>query len=161
MAAGANELRSLTHEELLARYLDGGCPKQLDVLDGDPAGLGIGLSVLGGSRLDRVLRRRAAGPRFVWHGKSFRSLTATEGYGFNRFAIGRIVGALGFRTSIARSRLDGRPAVALDFGSAPLLDELREVSPGVFLGPTGIRLRGRYRQLAWFAVDTTTRQGMT
>lgn len=35
------------------------------------------------------------------------------------------------------------------------LDELREVLPGIYMGPTGIRIRGRYRPLAWFAVDTT------
>ena len=153
MAAGASELRSLTHEALLTRYLEGGCPERVDVLDGDPAGLGLGLSVLAGGRVDRAMRRRAAGPRFVWHGKSFRSLTATEGYGFNRFGVGRVIGALGFRTSIGRSVLDGRPAIALDFAT-PVRDELREVSSGVFLGPTGVRLRGRYRQLAWFAIDT-------
>ena len=157
MAAGVSELRSLTHDALLARYYDGECPEAIDVLDGDPAGAGIGLSVFAGGRVDRALRRRAAGPRFVWHGKSFRSLTATEGRGVNRFVLGRGIRALAFRTSIARSVLDGGPAIALDFDTAPVRDELREVSPGVFLGPTGVRLRGRYRQLAWFAIDTNDR----
>ena len=160
MAAGAiQELRTLTHEDLLRRYLGGACPDAIDVLDGDPAGAGIGLSVLAGGRVDRALRRRAAGPKFVWYGKSFRSRTATEGYGFNRFAVGRVIDALPFRTSIARSMLDGGPAIALDFGHAPMRDELREVSPGVFLGPTGVRLGRRYRQLAWFAVDTNDDRG--
>jgi hypothetical protein len=159
MAAGVSELRSLTHEGLLARYRGGSCPERIDVLDGDPAGIGIGLSVLAGGRLDHVLRRQAAGRRFVWHGKSFRSLTATEGRGVNRFAVGRVIRALPFRTSIAGSLLDGRPAIALDFGAAPVRDELREVLPGVFLGPTGVRLRGRYRQLAWFAIDTNVQRG--
>lgn len=158
----AAALRDLSHHELLGRYLAGAHPSDVEVLNGDPAGIGLGLAVLAGGRIDRALRRRAARPAFAWHGKSFRSCSAAEGYGFNRFAAGPVVGALAFRTTIAASRLDGRPAIALDFDVArnprpqrTTLDELREVLPGIFLGPTGVRLGRRYHPLAWFAVDTT------
>ena len=130
--------------------------------------MGLGLGVLAGGRLDRWLRRRAARPDFLWQGKSFRSVDAAGGYGFNRFGRGPVLGALAFRTAIADSRIDGRPTIALDFDIArnpwpqrAALDELREVFPGVYMGPAGVRLRSRYRILAWFAVDTTRQVGTT
>jgi|tagenome__1003787_1003787.scaffolds.fasta_scaffold20979507_4 hypothetical protein len=161
-AATPESLRALAHDQLLERYRHASAPTSVDDLDGDPAGVGLGLGVLAGSRLDRWLRRRAARPDFVWHGKSFRSVDAARGYGFNRFGRGPVLGALAFRTEIANSQVDGRPTIALDFDitrnprpQRAALDELREVFPGIYMGPTGVRFRGRYRVLAWFAIDTT------
>lgn len=160
--ADAEALRVLTHQELLDRYRAAPAPPGVAALDGDPAGLGLGLAVLAGTPIDRLLRRRARRPDFGWHGKSFRSQSRRHGYGFNRLATGPVTGALAFRTEIAASRVDGKPTIALDFdlprNPRPLratLDELREVIPGIYMGSTGIRMRGRYRPLAWFAVDTT------
>jgi hypothetical protein len=160
-------LRGLAHDQLLERYRRASAPTSVAELDGDPAGVGLGLGVLAGSWLDRWLRHRAARPNFVWHGKSFRSIDAERGFGFNRFGRGPVLGALAFRTEIAESQIDGRPTMALDFDVArnprpqrAALDELRQVSPGVFMGPAGVRSRARYRVLAWFAVDTTRQVGL-
>jgi hypothetical protein len=160
--ADAETLRILSHQELLDRYLAAPAPTGVAALDGDPAGLGLGLAVLAGTPIDRLLRRRARRPGFGWHGKSFRSQSRRHGYGFNRLRTGPVTGALAFSTQMAASRVDGRPTIALDFDLPrnprllrATLDELREVLPGIYMGPTGIRARGRYRPLAWFAVDTT------
>lgn len=154
-------LRALSAAELEERFRAGSRPDTVHGLDGDPAGLGLALAGRDGGWLDRRSRRFAASERFPWNGKSFRSTSHDQGWGFNRLARGPALAVLPFRTSIAASIVDGEPVIRLDFDIArnprwqrATLDELREVMPGVFLGPTGIRLRGRYLRLAWFAIDT-------
>jgi hypothetical protein len=158
----AEDLRLLSSDELMDLYRRGSAPSSVRALEGHPAGLGIALIILSGGRIDRWLRRRSRSQRFAWHGKSFVSISDSQGWGWNRLAVGPVLGAFPFRTSIAPSRNDGAPALALDFDvprnpwwERRMWDELREVIPGVLLGTTGLRLFGRYRPLAWFAVDIT------
>jgi hypothetical protein len=70
--------------------------------------------------------------------------------GWNRLAVGPLLGVFPFRTHIAASRIDGASSLVLDFDvprnprwCRPTCDELREVAPGVF---TGMRLYGRLSQ---------------
>jgi hypothetical protein len=146
-------------------FHDGGAPASLAAVEGDPRGVGIGLHFWPGGRLDRWIRKRAALPRFLWHGKSFRMKSPTEGWGFNRAGRGPLVAVFPFKTSIGLSALDGKPAVLIDYDvprnpwwERLTWDELREVSPGIFLGVTTLRLFGKKRVTLWFAVDTTTQQ---
>jgi hypothetical protein len=73
--------------------------------------------------------------RAVWQGKIFDPLSQT---------IRNVVSPLGIEavvahTSIAPSRLDGRPCILLDYGRTSLIargvrDELRRIGPGLYLG---------------------------
>jgi hypothetical protein len=158
----ATELRDGSPAELMDLFRKGGAPTSLAPLEGDPCGVGIGLNVWSGSWFDRWLRKRAALPRFAWHGKSFRMKSETEGWGFNRVGRGPLVTVFPFKTGLGPSVLDGGPCVIIDYNvprnpwwERLTYDELREVGPGVFLGITTLRLFGRRPVLLWFAVDTT------
>ena len=162
----AIDLRERTTAELMDLFRKGGAPASLALLEGDPCGVGIGLNVWAGGWFDRWLRRRAALPRFAWHGKSFRMKSETEGWGFNRVGRGPLVTVFPFKTGLGPSVIDGGPCVIIDYDvprnpwwERLTYDELREVGPGVFLGVTTLRLFGRRPVVLWFAVDTTVPQG--
>jgi hypothetical protein len=95
----------------------------------------------------RVLTNRVARwARFPWIGKSFQSWAEDRGSGINRL---RLLGErlwLHFETRVDRSQLDGRPCIVLDYDHAEnpwpvrlVRDELREVAPGLWLGPATVR----------------------
>ena len=97
-----------------------------------PAGVahGRGVCVID-ARLPRVQRGLT---NLVWRGK----VLAEDGSFVNRWAGG--VRAIGSQYVIAPSWVDGRPAVVMEYPpGTPLFantrDELREVAPGLYLGP--------------------------
>jgi hypothetical protein len=158
----AEDLREQSLEVLMALYRASPAPDSVRRLDGHPVGVGIGPIILSGGRFDRWLRRYSKSERFIWHGKSFVAVSDAAGWGYNRLAVGPVLDAFPFRTFVGPSQLDGQPALILDFNvprnpwwERLTWDELREVSPGIFAGTTGLRLLGKYRALAWFACDTT------
>jgi hypothetical protein len=164
----AEDLRRLSSDGLMRLYMGGSAPGSVRAVEGHPVGLGVALIVLSGGRIDRWLRRYSRSQRFPWHGKSFEAISDTEGWGWNRLAIGPVLAAFPFRTYIAPSKIDGGPALAVDYDTPRnpwwqrgVLDELREVIPGVFLGIFGARIFGGYRRLAWFAVDTTRQRPLS
>jgi hypothetical protein len=77
-----------------------------------------------------------------WQCKAFRPVSADEGRGYNSFRLrGRIVQRNPMLTLIAASRYDGRPAYQLVYrayhsrcGAVHMVDEVRRVTPGVYLG---------------------------
>jgi hypothetical protein len=85
----------------------------------------------------------------VWYGKVFDHAT-----GELRNRVGRDGERLAARArfAVGPSRTDGRPAVILDYSQsdarwlAPVRDELREITPGLYLGVTYVRRRqvGRF-----------------
>ena len=166
----AEDLRKLTHEELVILFGDSPPPSSIRAVEGDPAGVGIGTAFAVNSRFVKWLRRKAESPGFVWHGKSFTAITDHEGWGWNRLGAGPFLGAFPFRTYIGPSKVDGRTSMILDFnvpknppGERQTWDELREVLPGVMLGASGLRLWGGYHHLLWFACDAnrqTPSQGL-
>lgn len=91
-----------------------------------------------------------------WEGKTFESGGTT---GAN-LILGRQT--LRFRCEVAPSFLDGMPALRLEhdgLGNAwpaeHLVDELREVGPGVFIGPLGWRdARGNTSVVLWWGLST-------
>ncbi len=158
----AEDLRELSLDELMDLFRNGRAPTSLAAIEGDPRGVGIGLHFWSLGWIDRWLRERTKAERFLWHGKSFRMKTETEGWGFNRTGRGPILTVFPFKTSLGSSVIDGEPCVIIDYDvprnpwwERLTWDELREVSPGVFLGVTTLRLFGRHRVSLWFAVDTT------
>ena len=83
-------------------------------------------------------------PLAPWRAKAFRPIDAVSGRGYNSFRIvraGRDVRRYPMLTSIAASRYDSRPVYQLDYrpfdslnGRINMVDEIRRVRPGVYLG---------------------------
>jgi hypothetical protein len=110
-----------------------------------------------------ALRWWARSERFVWAGKTWQSSTDQVGTGINRI---RVRGLLGrqdlfpFATRFGPSRVDGAPAVILDYDDArnpgwirKIHDEVRLVDHGLFLGPAMWKTRSGATTLLWFALD--------
>jgi hypothetical protein len=65
-----------------------------------------------------------------------------------------------FKTRIATSFLDGKRAFELDYSGPTnppfirsIVDEIREISPGLYLGPAALNFRGRPRAVLFFALS--------
>ncbi len=91
-------------------------------------------SVLGRASVDRPLWR--------WRSKGFRPVDARSGRGYNSFQVGsRIVQRYPMQTRMGPSRFDGRPAYHLLYpafrstcGAIGMVDEVRVISDGLYLG---------------------------
>lgn len=110
------------------------------------------------------VRKLAASPSFVWEGKTFTADSDTRGSGHNRVNVPGVFGRQNlfpFETSFGESAIDGQPALILDYDLdvnpgyiRRIRDELREVAPGLFLGPALWKARAGARSLVlWFALD--------
>jgi hypothetical protein len=110
------------------------------------------------------LRRWAAAPSFVWEGKTFQAASDTHGTGVNRVSV---PGALGrqnlfpFATRFGASAIDGKPTLILDYDLSVnpgyirrIHDEVREVAPGLFLGPAMWKTAEDKVLVLWFALDS-------
>jgi len=153
-----DDLAALDTEALAALYRAARTPALAD-LDGDLRG--------------RMLAVRGAGPflrarlaafarwkGFPWKGKSFRSHGSERGEGINRvLSAARPRRWFRFETFIAPSRAGGFDAVQLDYDNPdnpffirPIKDEVREVSPGLFLGQAYLQTRHRLRLVLYFGL---------
>ncbi|HWO17796.1 MAG TPA: hypothetical protein VNO30_03445 [Kofleriaceae bacterium] len=159
-------LAERTHEELDALYRAAAVSASMRAVDGPL--VGRMLTVRGvPSALARPLRRWAAAPSFVWEGKTFQAASDAQGTGHNRVNVPGVLGRQSlfpFATSFGPSALDGAPTLILDYDLdvnpgfiRRIHDEIREVSPGVFLGPamwkTGRGGAGDKVMVLWFALD--------
>lgn len=78
-------------------------------------------------------------PRGYWLGKAYRPLTETEGEGYNRwrFPDRTIVRNGRFATRTGPSLIDRQPSYIMDysaFNDTTLVDEIRKLDEGVYLG---------------------------
>ncbi len=113
--------------------------------------------------LARPLRRFAASPSFLWGGKTFQASSDTRGVGHNRVNIPRVLGRQNlfpFDTLFGPSAIDGKPTLILDYDLdvnpgyiRHIHDEIREVSPGLFLGPAMWRSETERTLVLWFGLD--------
>lgn len=109
-------------------------------------------------RAQPLLRKLASSPLFPWLGKRFDAHGDVVGEGKNRF---KLLGELGaFRVRYGGSVLDSERCAVLDYdlpeNPAPLrlvMDELREVRPGLFFGPAFVRTRTEPKLVLFFAVQ--------
>ena len=162
-----DDLAKLNAAELGELYVAGAVPANLAVLNGSARGRLLAVNMLEGTPFERVIRFIAASRFFPWEGKSFDTRARKTGHGDNRVRLPFYSGRwFGFRTRIGRSLFDGEDCVLLDYDSASnprplrhLRDELREVAPGLYMGPALWR-RGKPQSksdpvtLLWFALDT-------
>ena len=70
-------------------------------------------------------------------------------------------GCFPFDTSVGPSAIDGAPCIVLDYDKPnnpffirAIRDELREVAPGLFLGPAMVRLGASAKLALYFAICT-------
>jgi hypothetical protein len=163
--AGHHTLDSLAAcslDELAALYRGASVSSSMHAADG--ALVGRMLAVRGVPPvLALPLRRWAASRSFVWEGKTFQAASDSHGVGHNRVYVPNVFGRQNmfpFETSFASSAIDGKSTLVLDYDLdvnpgyiRRIHDEIREVSPGLFLGPAMWK-RGRDKLLVlWFALD--------
>jgi len=109
------------------------------------------------------LRRWAASSSFVWEGKTFQASSDERGVGHNRVQVPRALGRQNlfpFETRFGASAIDGARTLILDYDLAVnpsyirhIHDEIREVSPGLFLGPAMWKGARGPALVLWFALD--------
>jgi hypothetical protein len=114
--------------------------------------------------LAKPLRRWAAARSFVWEGKTFAAESDLRGVGHNRVYIPRALGhqnLFPFETAFGASAIDGKPTLILDYDLdvnpryiRHIHDEVREVAPGLFLGPAMWKTDKAKVLVLWFALDS-------
>jgi hypothetical protein len=148
--------------ELDALYRDASVSSTMHAADGALHGRMLAIRSLPGPIATR-LRRWAASPTFVWEGKTFQASSDTAGVGHNRVFVPRALGhqnLFPFATSFGPSAVDGKPTLILDYDldANPsyirrVHDEIREVSPGLFLGPAMWKTTRDKVLVLYFALD--------
>jgi hypothetical protein len=149
--------------ELDALYRGAAVSSTMHAADGALVGRMLAVRGLPGP-LAGGLRRWAASRSFVWEGKTFQASSETRGVGHNRVFVPRALGRQNlfpFETLFGPSAIDGKPTLILDYDLhvnpsyiRHIHDEVREVTPGLFLGPAMWK-SGRDKTLVlWFALDS-------
>ena len=157
-------LAQRTFDELDALYRAAACSTSMHAADGALVGRMLAVRGLPGT-LGAPIRRWAASRSFLWEGKTFQAASETRGVGHNRVYVPRVLGRqtlFPFETSFGPSAIDGKPTLILDYELdvnpgyiQHVHDEIREVSPGLFLGPAMWKVeRGKKALVLWFALDS-------
>ena len=160
-----DDLARESSDALEARYRSATAPHALRGLDGEPVGRMLAVRWADRAPVLGALAAMARSASFVWRGKTFRSRDDASGSGVNRVLVRRVLGLqelFPFETRIGASVLDRRPAVVLDYDLSAnpgyirhIHDEVREIAPGLWLGPAAWRTEQRgHVVLLWFALDT-------
>jgi hypothetical protein len=150
-------------DELDALYRAATVSTTMHAADGRLVGRMLAVRGMPGG-LARPLRRWAASRSFLWEGKTFQASDDRHGVGHNRV---NIPGALGrqnlfpFETLFGPSAIDGKSTLILDYDLEAnpgyirhIHDEIREVSPGLFLGPAMWKTDRSKALVVWFALDS-------
>lgn len=142
-----DDLIALPPDRLAALYAGGSVPR-LDNVSGDLRGCMLAWQVLARGPVAAVLRRWAASARFPWRGKSFTP-GEEKGEGINRVFSDRLR-LYRFETFIGRSRAGEFDALQLDYDRPdnpffirPIRDEIRQLSPGLYLGQAWLEIGAR------------------
>ena len=154
-------LRRMSFKELETLYRAGKRPSAVSDLDGDAKGAVLAIRSLSRSPLHPLLQSIANLPLFPWLGKSFKGHIQDQGEGINRInLLSRKAQWFPFETRFAASFLDAKPTLILDYGRPgnplfirQIVDEVREVAPGLYLGPAALRISGKPRPVLFFALS--------
>lgn len=152
-------LRDLSYQQLTNLYREARAPEKVSDLDGDARGAMLAWRRPASGPIASLLRAFGKSSTFPWEGKSFHSESPERGGGINRISLLRKMRWFPFQTRLDASFLDGKPTFVLDYsgrGNPPLIrsivDEVREVAPGLYLGPAAIKFKGRPRPVLFFAL---------
>ncbi len=153
-------LRSMNFDELAELYRTANRPSALSDLNGDALGAMLAWRSPRSGPIAWLLRVIGKEPTFPWKGKSFQNQDDKRGEGINRITLLRKMRWFPFATRFDASFFDGQPTFVLDYsgrGNPPLInsivDEVREVAPGLYMGPAAIKVSGRPRPVLFFAVS--------
>jgi hypothetical protein len=156
-------LARMTCSELESLYRTAAAPASIRSADGELRGRMLAVKAIERGPAAGWLRRFAGSSSFVWDGKTFRARDDRRGDGHNRVSVPRVLGRQNlfpFETRIDRSELDARPTLVLDYDLAvnpsyirKIHDEIRELSPGLFLGPAMWKSSTGPVTVLWFALD--------
>jgi len=158
-----DSLAALSSEALDGIYRTATVSRSMHAADGALVGRMLAVKSLPAA-LAAPLRRFAGSRSFVWEGKTFQAASETRGMGHNRVNIPKALGRQNlfpFETSFGPSAIDGKPTLVLDYDLAVnpgyirhIHDEIREVSPGLFLGPAMWKGAQKKSLVLWFALDS-------
>ncbi|HKS08302.1 MAG TPA: hypothetical protein VJS13_02075 [Pyrinomonadaceae bacterium] len=159
-------LRRMTYAELDTLYRSARCPSAISELNGDTRGAMLAWRSPRTGPIAWWLRTYGASSAFPWEGKTFRdeveptSWEPDQGRGINRVNFFGKRRWFPFKTRFAPSFLDGKPTFQLDYSGPAnpqfirsIVDEIREVGPGLYLGPAALNFRDRPRAVLFFAVS--------
>lgn len=152
-------LRRMTYNELRGLYLSARCPSSISELNSDTRGAMLAWRSPRTGPVAWWLRTYGASSAFPWEGKTFQG-EQQEGRGINRVNFFGKRRWFPFQTRFAASFLDGKPTFQLDYSGPAnppfirsIVDEIREVAPGLYVGPAALDVRGRPRPVLFFAVS--------
>lgn len=118
-----------------------------------PPGFAPGRAIPNPGARNTVRRSKTIG--LLWKGKVF-----SEGQMINRLAGGRE--AVTASVYVGESWLDGKPSLILDYAGSKrfgdVRDEMREISPGIFVGLTYVRKCPQPKLAMFFALNTCAAQ---
>lgn len=156
------DLARRSFAELEEMYIGAPAPSSVLMLNGEPKGRMLAVRYLDNGLPHSLIAAIARLGVFPWDGKSFEATTEYAGSGSNRIKLLRpTLSLFTFYTRIESSVIDGRPCILLDYDQPGnpwvirrIRDELREVAPGIFIGPAMARLRnGQPETFLWFGID--------
>jgi hypothetical protein len=158
-----DSLAAMTFAELEALYRAAPAPSSIKNANGELRGRRLAIKRLERGPVAAFVRRWAGSSSFVWEGKTFQATDDARGVGHNRIAVKGVLGRQNlfpFETRIDRSELDTRPTLVLDYElrvNPPYIrrvhDEIRELTPGLFLGPAMWKTAKGPVTVLWFALD--------
>jgi hypothetical protein len=153
-------LRLMDFNQLEQLYRAGKRPATISDLNGHAKGAMLAWRTPAGGPVAWLLRVFGASSLFPWEGKSFTSESNDLGEGINRVNLFRKMKWFPFKTRFEASFLDGKPSFLLDYSGPAnppfirsIVDEVREVAPGLYLGPAALLVKGTPRPLLFFAVS--------
>jgi len=157
-----DDLAALDVAALEALYRRGTVPASMRALDGSPTCRMLAVRGIDRGAAGDAIRRFAASGAFPWAGKSFDANTDGDGKGINRVRLAGTRHWFPFTTRFEPSAIDGQPCILLDYDHVVnpkpirmIRDELREVAPGLFLGPAMLDTKKSAAKLVlFFACDT-------
>lgn len=142
----------------LGRLYAGARVPDLAAIHGDLRGRMLAWPGLGATG-NGLLRALASSDSFPWRGKSFTALGDGHGEGRNRVVSDRFK-VFRFETSVGPSRAGAFDAVQLDydlpenpFFIRAIKDEIRELSPDLYLGQAWLRAGGKETLVLYFALQ--------
>ncbi len=159
-----DSLARRSSDELDALYRAATVSSTMHAADGALVGRMLAVRGVRGAVAGR-LRAWAGSRSFMWEGKTFQAASESRGMGHNRVYVPRVLGRqnlFSFATSFGPSAIDGKPTLVLDYDLdvnpayiRHVHDEIREVSPGLFLGPAMWKgERGKKTLVLWFGLDS-------
>jgi len=151
------DLAAYSAAELRELYEKATVPKSMRVLDGAFCGRLLAPAGPGAFLFAGLVRRLAGSRYFPWLGKTIAIADDSGGTGKNSLSLGLRMDKVPFVIRFDDSVVDGKRCIVLDYDLEEnpgvvrrIGDELREVCPGLFMGPFILRPFGI---IGWWALD--------